>query len=144
MKTSSEGINLIKKFEGCRLTAYQDVVGVWTIGYGHTGDVWYGQKITQQEADQLLAYDLQKFERGVSLYTSGVILTQNQFDSLVSFAYNCGLANLKSSTLLRKIKANPNDEKIIDEFRKWVYANHKVVKGLVNRREEEAKFYFKK
>ena len=142
MVTSDNGRNLIKKFEGCSLTAYQDSVGVWTIGYGHTANVYYGETITSSEADALLASDLKTFENGVNKYTSGVSLTQNQFDALVSFSYNVGLANLKNSTLLKKVKANPKDKAIETEFRRWVYAGGKILQGLVNRRAEEAKLYF--
>ena len=105
MKITNEGINLIKKFEGLRLEAYLCPAGVWTIGYGHTKGVKKGQVITQLEADNLLKEDLSSFEKGVtSLIKSNI--NQNQFDSLVSFAFNLGLSNLKSSTLLKKENAN--------------------------------------
>ena len=142
MKISNNGLNTIKQFEGCRLTAYQDVKGVWTIGYGHTGGVYYGQTITQAEADTLFRQDLAKFESGVARLCYGVTLTQNQFDALVSFAYNCGLSALGSSTLLKKIKANPNDKSIAAEFKKWCYSGGKIVQGLANRRTAEAQLYF--
>ena len=115
MKITKEGINLIKKFEGLRLEAYLCPAGVWTIGYGHTKGVKKGQVITQLEADNLLKEDLSSFEKGVtSLIKSNI--NQNQFDSLVSFAFNLGLANLKSSTLLKKVNNDPNDPTIKDEF----------------------------
>lgn len=142
MRISEKGLNLIKAFEGCRLNAYQDAGGVWTIGYGHTGDVYYGQTITQAEAEALLRSDVSRFENAVSRLTSGVNLSQNQFDALVSFAYNCGIAALQNSTLLRKVKSNPNDPTIADEFAKWVYVNKVKNNGLVNRRGRESNLYF--
>ena len=141
MKITNEGINLIKKFEGLRLEAYLCPAGVWTIGYGHTKGVKKGQVITQLEADNLLKEDLSSFEKGVtSLIKSNI--NQNQFDSLVSFAYNLGLSNLKSSTLLKKVNANPNDRTIVDEFIKWIYAGGKPLEGLKRRRQAEAYLYF--
>lgn len=143
MKITKEGINLIKKFEGLRLEAYLCPAGVWTIGYGHTKGVKKGQVITQLEADNLLKEDLSSFEKGVtSLIKSNI--NQNQFDSLVSFAFNLGLANLKSSTLLKKVNANPNDRTIVDEFLKWVYAKKVFLEGLHRRRQAEANLYFTK
>ena len=136
-----EGINLIKKFEGLRLEAYLCPAGVWTIGYGHTKGVEKGQVITQLEADNLLKEDLSSFEKGVtSLIKSNI--NQNQFDSLVSFAFNLGLANLKSSTLLKKVNSNSNDRTIVDEFIKWIYAGGKPLEGLKRRRQAEAYLYF--
>ena len=141
MKITNEGINLIKKFEGLRLEAYLCPAGVWTIGYGHTKGVKKGQVITQLEADNLLKEDLSSFEKGVtSLIKSNI--NQNQFDSLVSFAYNLGLNNLKSSTLLKKVNSNPNDRTIVDEFIKWIYAGGKPLEGLKRRRQAEAYLYF--
>ena len=141
MKITKEGINLIKKFEGLRLEAYLCPAGVWTIGYGHTKGVKKGQVITQLEADNLLKEDLSSFEKGVtSLIKSNI--NQNQFDSLVSFAFNLGLANLKSSTLLKKVNANPNDITIVDEFIRWIYAGGKPLEGLKRRRQAEAYLYF--
>ena len=96
MKISQNGINLIKQFEGCRLTAYKPVPTekYYTIGYGHYGaDVAPGMKITQAQADAFLLSDLQKFENAVN--ATGLKLNQNQFDALVSFTYNCGAGNLK-------------------------------------------------
>ena len=141
MKITNEGINLIKKFEGLRLEAYLCPAGVWTIGYGHTKGVKKGQVITQLEADNLLKEDLSSFEKGVtSLIKSNI--NQNQFDSLVSFAFNLGLANLKSSTLLKKVNSNSNDRTIVDEFIKWIYAGGKPLEGLKRRRQAEAYLYF--
>lgn len=143
MKTSQNGVNFIASFEGCELTAYRCPANVLTIGYGHTGaDVHEGQIITKQKALELLANDL----AGVEARINGLDLklNQNQFDALVSFAYNCGFGNLKKSTLLEFVKANPNNTNIVTEFMKWTRANGKVLPGLVRRRHDEAALYFKK
>ena len=148
-KTGKAGIEMIKTFEGFRGTPYKCSAGVPTIGYGAT---FYpgGKKvtmtdaaITEEQAVELLANMLVSFEKYVDSYCVDTI-TQNQFDALVSFAYNLGPANLKSSTLLKKVNANPNDESIKLEFLKWVKAGGKTLKGLVRRREAEAELYFKK
>ncbi|OVE49469.1 lysozyme [Chromobacterium violaceum] len=133
MKTNAAGISLIKQFEGLRLAAYQDMVGVWTIGYGHTGpDVKAGLIITQQQADQLLAADLEKFETGVGQLVA-VPLNANQFAALVSFSYNLGLGNLRSSTLLRLL--NQGDYAgAAAQFPRWNRAGGQVVAGLTRRR----------
>lgn len=141
MKITKEGINLIKKFEGLRLDAYLCPAGVWTIGYGHTKGVKKGDKITGEEAEMFLKSDLRTFEIGVECLIKKQ-LTDNQFSSLVSFAYNLGLNNLKSSTLLKKVNANPNDKAIVDEFIKWIYAGGKQLEGLKRRRQAEAYLYF--
>ena len=99
MKVSDNGLALIKKFEGCRLTAYADVGGVWTIGWGQTGpDVVEGLTITQAQADARLRAEVDRFAEGV-LSGLKVPVNQNQFDALVSFAYNVGLGAFRSSTL---------------------------------------------
>ncbi|MGD1824861.1 Phage-related lysozyme (muramidase), GH24 family [Chromobacterium violaceum] len=136
MKTNAAGISLIKQFEGVRLAAYQDMVGVWTIGYGHTGpDVKAGMTITQQQADQLLAADLEKFETGVRKAVI-VPLNANQFSALVSFSYNLGLGNLRSSTLLRLL--NKGDyEGAAAQFPRWNRAGGQAVPGLTRRRKAE-------
>lgn len=142
MKASDSIKNFIKEREGCRLGAYKDPVGVWTIGYGHTGaDVRAGMRITQAEADRLFDLDLSRFERELNdmLRVNGITnLTQGQFDALLSFAYNLGLAKLRGSTLWRKVKANPNDPTIPAEFERWVYAGGVILRGLELRRAAEA------
>lgn len=140
MKTSQKGVDLIKSFEGLRTTAYQDAVGVWTIGYGHTGpDVKPGMKITKAKAESLLRQDLGKFENAVQRNVK-VPLTQGQFDALVSFTYNLGEGNLKNSTLLKKL--NQGDYAGAQaEFGKWTYAGGKELPGLVRRRKEEAAMF---
>ena len=90
MKTSQNGIELIKQFEGCSLTAYKCAAGVWTIGYGHTAGVKSGQAITPAQAEHFLKNDLVKFEKKVEKYDSAYHWNQNQFDALVSFAFNIG------------------------------------------------------
>ncbi len=145
MRTTQRGIDLIKRFEGLRLKAYKPVKTekYYTIGYGHYGaDVTEGMVITEQQAEELLRKDLQKFENGVSDLTKGVELKPQQFDALVSFAYNVGLGAFEKSTLLRKVKNNPNDWTIKSEFLKWRLAGGKVLEGLVKRRQAEAGMYF--
>ena len=141
MKTSKRGIDLLKAHEGLRLTAYNCSAGVLTIGYGHTGpDVTAGKTITQAAAEQLLTADLRWAEEAVNAALPGI--NQNQFDALVSFVYNVGAGAFKSSTLLRKAKANANDPAIRAEFAKWRNGGGKVLPGLVKRRAAEAELYF--
>jgi lysozyme len=128
---------------------YKCPAGIPTIGYGATfypdgKKVTMSDKaITEAEGTALLASMLTKFEQYVDSYCVDTI-TQNQFDALVSFCYNLGPNNLKSSTLLKKVNANPNDETIRAEFMKWTKAGGRVLKGLVTRRTAEADLYFKK
>jgi len=147
MKTSKKGIELIKKYEGFRSKPYLDPVGIPTIGYGATH---YGngikvkmtdKPITEEEATVLLSKMLVSYEDSVNRLVTRE-LNQNQFDALVSFTYNLGGANLKSSTLLKKVNANPCDRTIANEFNKWVNAGGKKLNGLVKRRKEEAELYF--
>ena len=140
MKTSDKGIGLIKRFEGLRLKAYLCPSGKPTIGYGHTKDVKLGDVITEEEAEQLLLEDLIVVENEINKHNLDI--NQNQFDALVSFVYNVGVGNFRTSTLLKKIKTDPNDKTIANEFKRWVYSNGKKLPGLVKRREEEAKLYF--
>lgn len=142
MKTNSLGIDLIKSFESLKLDAYLCPASVWTIGYGHTKGVEKGDTITEAEAIQFLKDDLHGFEVGVSTLVK-TNLNENQFSALVSFAYNCGIKNLKNSTLLKKVNINPNDISIEKEFLRWTRARGVVLGGLVRRRKAEAKLYFK-
>lgn len=142
MKTGTNGINLIKSFEGLRLHAYKCPAGVWTIGYGHTKGVKKGDMITELKAETLLIIDLQSFEYTINKLVK-VPLTQNQFDALVSFVFNVGSANFQKSTLLRKLN-NKDYNGAANEFGKWVYANKKVLPGLVKRREAEKELFLKK
>lgn len=140
---TKEGIEFIKGFEKLRLVAYKCQAGVWTIGYGHTQGVYEGKKITEEEAERLLASDIAKFEMGVRNLTVGLGLSDIQIDALVSLAFNIGLSAFKNSTLLKKIKANPNDREVIsEEWKKWKLANGKVSNGLTRRRAEEIDMYF--
>jgi lysozyme len=136
MVTSEEGASLIKKFEGCKLEAYQCAAGVWTIGYGHTKEVSEGDVISQFEAEDLLTYDLQEFEGYVLDYVS-VPMKQNEFDALVSWTFNLGSGNLRSSTLLKKLNDHKYKE-VPTEIRRWNKAAGKVLDGLVRRREAES------
>ena len=136
MKTSGEGIALIKKFEGCKLKAYQCSADVWTIGYGHTGGVVEGDEITQQEADEILEEDLFEFEKYVHKHVN-TPLDQNQFDSLVAWMFNLGPTNLRESTLLMRINSN-NFSDVPHQIKRWNKAGGKVLDGLVRRREAEA------
>lgn len=135
MKISETGLNLIKQFEGCHVTAYKDSVGVLTIGYGHTKGVKAGQKITLAQADEYLRQDVATAEKAVSKYKYSY--NQNQFDALVSFTFNCGAGNLKKITnsgtrTLAQISARlPNYNK----------AGGKVLTGLVRRRAAEKKLF---
>jgi lysozyme len=146
-KIGIKGLNLIKRFEGFSAIPYLCPAKVWTIGYGNTyypdGRRVTGndKPITEVEASKLLQDTLGTYERGVDSFTRDDI-NQNQFDALVSFAYNLGVANLKSSTLLKKVNTNPNDPTIRNEFMKWVKAGGKTLSGLVTRRDAEADLYF--
>ncbi|WP_096149948.1 lysozyme [Enterobacter asburiae] len=140
MQTSEKGIALIKQFEGCKLTAYQDSVGVWTIGYGWTQPVdgkpiRAGMTIKQETAERLLKTGLVRYESDVSRLVK-VGLTQGQFDALVSFTYNLGARSLSTSTLLRKLNAG-DYAGAADEFLRWNKAGGKVLNGLTRRREAE-------
>ena len=136
MKASQKLIDVIKRFEGCRLTAYQDSVGVWTIGYGHTVGVKKGDRITQYQADQFLREDLAKFE-AVATKTRGVN-TQGRFDAVTDFCYNCGQANFASSTLKKYIESGRSTWEIQEQFLRWVNAGGRKLGGLVSRRVWEA------
>ena len=145
-KGSQKLIDLIKKFEGCKLEAYKCPAGIPTIGFGSTlyenGErIKLGDKIDLKRAEQLLANTLGTYELFVDANTRDDI-SQGQFDALVDFAYNCGNGNLKSSTLLKKVNLNPNDKTIKDEFMKWTRANGKIMNGLINRRKAEVEVYF--
>lgn len=144
MQTSEKGIALIKQFEGCRLTAYQDSVGVWTIGYGWTNpvdgkQVKAGMTITQEVAERLLKTGMVSYENDVSKLVK-VKLSQGQFDALVSFTYNLGARSLSTSTLLKKLNAG-DYRGAADEFPRWNKAGGKVLAGLTRRREAERSLF---
>ena len=139
MSLSQSGLNLIKSHEGLRTTAYQDPVGVWTIGYGHTGTAKPGQKITEAQAEQLLRQDVGWAQDAVRKNVK-VPLTQGQFDALVSFTFNLGAGALGRSTLLKKLNAG-DYAGAQAEFGKFVHAGGRVLPGLVRRRNEEAQMF---
>lgn len=147
-KVNQEGVNLIKKYESFKSKAYLCPAGIPTIGYGST---YYedGTKvkltdnaISETRATSLLMALLVSYEKSVDSFCRDDI-NQNQFNALVSFAYNVGVNALKKSTLLKKVNINPNDPTIKNEFLKWDKANGKSLKGLTKRRLEEANLYFK-
>ena len=146
MNVSQEGIDLIKSFEGCKLEAYPDpgTGGVpWTIGWGTTTGVVEGMTCTQEQADQMLADDVAKVAGQVNSLLK-IKVNQNQFDALVSFAYNVGSGALASSTLLRLVNSGEG-EKAADEFPKWVHGGNGVVlPGLVRRRAAERSLFLTK
>lgn len=141
MKTSNNGIALIKEFEGFRSAPYLDAVGVPTIGYGNTfydnGQpvLMKDDAITEEQATRLMFLVLAKFETGVNDAVK-VPLNQNQFDALASLAYNIGLAAFKSSTLLERLNAGLYKD-AAEQFMRWVYADKVVLKGLQTRRQKE-------
>jgi len=145
MQMSQGGLdNLLKKFEGCKLKAYRCPANVCTIGYGHTNGagapmVNDGMTITQAQADDILKRDIVKFEVAVTDLVK-VKLTQNQFDVLVDFAYNAGVGNLKSSTMLKKINLS-NLDTVPAELMKWTKGGGKVLPGLVRRRQAESAWW---
>lgn len=135
MKTSQRGIDLIKSFEGLRLSAYKDVVGVVTIGYGTTSGVKMGDTITKERAEELLREDVKRFEGYVDRLVK-VPLTQGMFDALVSFTYNLGPGALEKSTLLDQLNRGDYDG-AAEQFGRWVKAGGKTLAGLVRRRAAE-------
>ena len=141
MKIGTEGIKLIKSFEGCVLTAYKCPADIWTIGWGHTKDVYEGMSITQEEADALFLEDIKIYEDAVNNYVSKFNFNQNQFDALTSFAYNCGIGSLNSICSLNSIA------EIAAELPLYCNAYVDGVKtqlaGLVRRRQAELELFSK-
>lgn len=134
MQTGTQGKNIIKHFEGCRLTAYKCPAGVWTIGWGHTGGVTKGQSITQEQADKYLEQDLKKYEK----YVNDIVphnLNQNQFDALVSFCYNCGPGNLQKLVNARTLP------QIAQAMLLYNKGGGVVLAGLVRRRKMEQELF---
>lgn len=141
MKTSPAGIALIKRFEGCQLEAYQDIVGVWSIGYGDTLDVGPATRITQQQAEDRLALRLaREFEPGVLEALQGAPVSQSQFDAAVSLSWNIGVGAFAKSSVARFHRAGDYAQ-AADAFRLWNKAGGSVIPGLVRRREEERALY---
>ena len=152
MTASQQAIDLIKEQEGCILHTYLDSANVKTIGYGSTmltdgSKPAIGLKITQQQADSLLNWEVNNKTAALSGLLKGSFVNQNQFDALTSFVFNVGVGALEGSTLLKKLKVNPNDPTIRDEFLKWdkITKNGKKVTldDLSKRRAIEANLYFK-
>ena len=140
MKTSDNGVDKIKKEEGLKLKAYKCSSGVPTIGYGHTKDVSMGQTITHQKAEEFLREDLKACEKAVNDINNkkGYNLNQNQFDSLVSFTYNCGIGNLRKLTNNRTKNEIPEGIKLYNKGK-----GGKEVRGLTNRRKRESDLFTK-
>lgn len=148
MKLNKNGIELMHHFEGCKLTAYLCPANVATIGWGNTfyesgRKVKIGESISQERADRLFEWVAESFSVQVRQLVK-VQLTENQFSALVCFAYNVGVNNLRSSTLIKKVNVNPNDTEIFTEFLKWNKGGGKVLTGLVKRRQAEANLYYLK
>ncbi|WP_336948622.1 lysozyme [Acinetobacter junii] len=147
MKISQVGIDLISSFEDTKLQAYDDGVGVWTIGIGTTVypngvKVKKGDKCTLEQAKEYFAHDLERFEASVNNLVK-VPLSQNQFDALVSLTYNIGQTAFSNSTLLKKLNAK-DYQGAADQFIRWNKGGGKVMKGLVRRREAERALFLKK
>ena len=148
MKLNENGYNLICEFEGLKLKPYLCSAKIPTIGYGNT---YYpnGKRVTLLDDAITKEYAFEMFKTIADKFAKRVDdmvkteLTQNQFNALVSFAYNVGTGAFATSTLLKKVNVNPNDATIKNEFLKWVRANKKVIQGLVNRRNKEVLIYFK-
>jgi lysozyme len=139
-------IDIIKKFEGCKLASYKCQAGIYTIGYGSTfyengSKVNSGDAISQQRAESLLLTTVTKFSSEVNKIVKSNV-NDNQRSALISFAFNLGVGALKKSTLLKLVNANPNDPQIAHEFMKWVNAGGKPSNGLINRRRAELHLYF--
>ena len=145
MKISERGLNLIKEFEGCKLSAYQCPAGIWTIGIGstHYGDgtpVTKGRTLpTEKAAIALLAATIGQFEKAVN--AMNVELTQNEFDALVCLCYNIGAGNFLKSTLVKMLKAGDNKAEIAQQFLRWDKAGGKPLAGLTRRRNAEAELF---
>lgn len=139
MQISQAGLDLIKSFEGFEPEAYLCPAGIWTIGYGHTGNVEEGQTITEEEAEELLRQDVTFAEDAVTDYVEGD-LTQGQFDALVCFVFNIGVGAFRESTLLRLLNQG-DSEGAAEQFLRWNKAGGKVLAGLTRRREAERELF---
>lgn len=146
MRTSDNGIKLIKHFEGVRFKPYRDVIGLWTVGAGHLiGDGKqlpdaYNRTFTSEEVDALLRKDLLRFEIGLSRLLPKLSLRQNEYDALISFVFNLGLGTLQRSTLRQSLLRN-DKEQAAKQILKYCYAGGKVIKGLQIRRIAEHKLF---
>jgi len=140
-RINAAGLEIVKRFEGLRLRAYRDPVGIWTIGYGHTRTAHSGMTLTQQQAEDLLRDDLREAERAVSRLVIAP-LNDNEFAALVSFTFNLGQGNLSASTLLRKLNSGQRGE-VPKEFLRWNRAGGKVLNGLTARRFAEMSLFMR-
>ena len=131
------GVALTEQFEGCSLTAYPDVKGVWTIGYGHTNDVSEGMTCTQEQADAWLQEDIQWAVRAVQTLVK-VPLTQDEFNALCDFVFNVGSGNFAASTMLARLNLG-DYAGAAAQFERWDLAGGNVVRGLLSRRIAEEK-----
>ena len=136
MKISEDGLELIKKFEGCETTAYQDSVGVWTIGFGHTKGVEEGQTCSIEDAESMLADEMDEYEGYINNMVK-VDLQQHEFDALVAWVYNLGPTNLGESTMLKVLNGGQFD-RVPDEMNRWTRAGGEILEGLVRRRQAES------
>lgn len=146
MKPSKKAYDIIKKWESLKLKAYLDPIGIPTIGWGtiqyeNGTKVKIGEVLTEKRAEELLEYEGEKKAVEINKLLKKE-LNQNQYDAILSFTYNVGSGNLGKSTLLKKINISPCDASIKSEFMKWIYAGGQKLKGLENRRKEEAALYF--
>lgn len=142
MKTSENGIKLIKRLEGIKTTAYKPTPkDVWTIGYGHTDGVKQGDTITMEKATEYLKQDIQVYENAINTLVK-VPLTQNQFDALVSFVFNIGVGAFKKSTMLKFLNAN-HIPLAAGQFDRWNKQKGKVLEGLTVRRRVEKELFLK-
>lgn len=140
MVASQQCIELIKQFEGVRLMAYRDAVGVWTIGYGHTKGVYAGQCITKAQAESFLIMDLSPVEKAVNAYDSTYHWTQHEFDALCSFAFNLGTGSIKQVTA----NGTRTKAQISEKILAYNKAGGKVLAGLTRRRKAEKELFDKK
>lgn len=140
MKTTEILLQKLMEMEGLCLEAYEDVGGVPTIGYGHTRGVKMGDRISKYWAKELLVQDIEEVEHQVKALK--VAHTEGQLDALVSFAFNLDIGRLMESTLLKVIREGGSKQQITREFKRWVYAGGKKLRGLEKRREWEAKRFF--
>ena len=149
--TSQAGIDAIKRHEGFSVLPYKDVIGLWTVGYGHQlfseeqkNRMYFRDKkpvaISEEHAEELLRQDLKIAENAVNGFVK-IPLEQYEFDALVSFVFNLGGKKFKDSTMLKLLNKNADRKEIAEEFPRWRYANFRIIKGLENRRKAEAAMF---
>lgn len=142
MKISKQGIEVIKKWEGCKLKAYKCSADVWTIGYGYTQNVDSRMTITESGAIELLKHDLTSFEKQVNNLL--IRFNQNQFDAVCSLVFNIGIGRFLKSRLWEKMQKNSDDLSISFEWVEWIRVKGKRKRGLLLRRLDELQIYYKK